>query len=156
MVMTTHCSHAYTEAATPLPSSVRETLVVESLGTISVAAQLPSVSAVCMMEKKSGVVFVDGTAKVGATTVTTTLGLRDLNYGWKVLTVLGETPAAAVATATSSGATEKPTRDAAQTRSGSETPGDQSTSTQTAGTSAVTAWVNSVVVVVAAAAAMIV
>lgn len=65
--------------------------------------------------------------------------------GWNLVTVVGEKPAAK--TGTSSGA-------AAQTGSGSGTDGFQATSTQAAGASEVTAWINAVVVVAAAAAAI--
>lgn len=153
MVMTTRCSHAYAEAKSPLPSSVWETLDVESLGTI-VADQLPTVSAVCTLEASSSV--EDGVVKDEATTNTNTLSLLDINYGWKVLTVLGESPSATGATATSSGVDEKATGAPAQAGSGSETWGVQATSTQAARASEVTAWVNAVVVIAAGAAVMIV
>ena len=65
--------------------------------------------------------------------------------GWKLVTVAGESPATVVADTITGGA-------AAQTGSGSGAEGAKATSTQAAGASEVTAWVNAVVVMVAAAA----
>lgn len=71
---------------------------------------------------------------------------------WRAVTVLGESPRSPVRrTMTSSGDAGKQTG-AAQAGSGSGTEGAKATSTQAAGASEVTAWVNAVVVVAAAAA----
>ena len=66
--------------------------------------------------------------------------------GWHMVTVVGESPSPAAASATLTAAAS------AQTGSGSGTEGVQATSTQVAGATEVTAWVNAVVVVAAVAA----
>lgn len=99
--------------------------------------------------------FLGGEFDTSTATITTTLRLYELNYGWKVLTVLGESPNAAAATVTSSGADATVTAPAEATN-GSETESAKATSTQAAGASEVTAWVNAVVVIAAGAAVMIV
>lgn len=65
--------------------------------------------------------------------------------GWKLVTVAGESPTAVVADITTGGV-------AAQTGGGSGAEGVKATSTQAAGASEVTAWVNAVAVMVAAVA----
>lgn len=78
--------------------------------------------------------------------------LRD-EEGWRQVTVLGEagalTASKSTGTGAASGEVAKQTGSAA-TRTGTE--GSKSMSTQTAGAAEVTAWVNAVVVVAAAAA----
>lgn len=153
MVMTARCSHAYTEAKSPLPNYEWQTLDAYSSGIV-VADQLPTVSAVCTME---GVrMFLGGEFDTSTATITKTLRLYELNYGWKVLTVLGESPNAAAATVTSSGADATVTGAFAEATNGSGTESAKATSTQAAGASEVTAWVNAVVVIAAGAAVMIV
>lgn len=77
---------------------------------------------------------------------TKTYGMDEPGSGWSLVTVVGESPSAAVASTTSGAA--------AQTGSGSgyRTEEAKATSTQAAEASEVTAWVNAVVVVAAAAA----
>ena len=69
---------------------------------------------------------------------------------WRYVTVLGQDPHTMTKTGTAGGAQQ--TGGAAQVGSGSATEGAKATSTQAAGASEVTAWVNAVVVVAAAAA----
>lgn len=68
------------------------------------------------------------------------------DYGWNLVTVVGEKPA------TNTDTVSKATEVALQTGSGSRTEVEKPPSTQAAGASEVTAWVNAVVVVAAAAA----
>lgn len=68
---------------------------------------------------------------------------------WRWVTILGEDPYTMTKTGTAGGAQQ--TGGAAQAGSGSGTEGAKATSTQAAGASEVTAWVNAVVVVAAAA-----
>lgn len=102
-------------------------------------------SAVCSFEGKSSL-----SSGVSSTMTSWTLDqdadLRTYRPFWNVVTVVGESPSPAMASATLTAAVS------AQTGSGSGTEGDQATSTQVAGASEVTAWVNAVVVVAAAAA----
>lgn len=77
--------------------------------------------------------FVGDKTTVQTVARTKTLRLRDLNYGWKVLTVLGEPTIAAEVTRTESGQHAKATGEVAQAGGGSGTESAMATTIQTAG-----------------------
>ena len=147
--MTTKCSHEYIEAKSPLPEYEWQTLDVYSSGIVG-EDQLPTVSAVCTIDGIRS--FVGDETTVQTVAMTQTLHLQDLNYGWKVLTVLGEATIAAEVTMTESGQDAKATGRVAQAGDGSGTESAMATTIQTAGACEMTSWVNAIVVLAAAAA----
>ena len=141
--MTTHCTYTASAPKISISDDVWATQDPHTLRPDNWA----TFSAVCT---------VDGTQslKDGVSTTKTvqTLSGRE---GWRHVTVVGEKVGAkAVATGTSSGEAAKQTEsagEAAQTGSGTGTEGAKATSTQAAGASEVTAWINAVIFVAAAA-----
>lgn len=141
--MTTHCTYT---AIAPKISISDEVWATQDPNTLK-PDNWATFSAVCTMDGTQS--LMDG---VSTTKTVQTLSDRE---GWRHVTVLGESGGVkAVATVSSSGEAAKQTEsagEAAQTGSGTGTERAKAASTQAAGASEVTAWVNAVVVVAAAA-----
>ena len=135
--ITTRCQHTSTLPKISLPESVwqAETIMFEPLNS----DHFYTWSAVCSYEGTSS-------RRGGFDSIQETSTFDNEQYmsdAWKWVTIVGESPSPTTATATLTSALPG---------SGSGTEGVQATSTQAAGVSEVTAWVNAVVVIAAAAA----
>lgn len=153
--LTTRCSYSVIKPKIPLPDEVWKTIEWSMLQLDNYNTH----TAVCSTngwESLSGT--VSNVNQAYTLTYDTTVGTDSsglpVDTLWRILTVIGESPSGALTTDTLSGKAGKQTGSvgAAQAGSGSGTEGAKATSTQAAGASEVTAWVNAVVVVAAAAA----